>query len=272
MWRNMPTPKAKRVLIAVKAPPNPSKKYQEINCCAGIDLATGEWIRLYPIPFRLLDYDKQFPKYSVISVDCRRPLRDKRVESYKVDQDSIKILRHLGTENKWSERKRIVLPTLSPSFCRILKDVNINKSLGVFKPTDIDFEVKKAVPKDEQKRRAAYDQYHLFDKKLEPVEQIPFSFYYRFKCQNSPNCPTHKLMIHDWELMGAYRGWRHKYTDQTLLLDKMREKWFDNLCGPTRDTYFYVGNMWQRPKQFMVLGVFWPPESPPTLFTDEISS
>jgi hypothetical protein len=262
----MPTPKTKTVLITVKAPPNPSKKYQETNCCAGIDMATGKWLRLYPVPFRLLNYDKQFPKYSVISVKCQRPVRDKRVESYKVDQDSIKIVRRLGTGNKWSARKKIVLPTLSPSFCQIRKDASVYKSLGIFKPVDIDFEIKRTVPRDEQKRRAAYNQYRLFDKELKPVEQMPFSFYYRFKCHDSPNCTGHKLMIHDWELMGAYRRWRRKYTEQSLLLNKIREKWLDTLCSPTRDTYFYVGNMWQRPKQFMVLGVFYPPKPEPTLF------
>jgi hypothetical protein len=266
----MPTPKTRTVLIAVKAPPHPSKKYQEINCCAGIDLASKEWIRLYPIPFRLLDYDKKFPKYSIISVNCQRPVRDKRMESYKVDRDSIRILKHVGTQKKWAERKQIVLPTLSPSFCSIVDQVSVNKSLGIFKPTDIKFEIKKSVPNDEKKRRAAYDQYLLFDKKLEPVEYIPFSFYYTFKCHNSPECPSHKLMIHDSELMEAYRRWRHKYADQALLLDKIREKWLDRLCAPTKDTYFYVGNIWQRPKQFMVLGVFYPPKSPPSLFKDEI--
>lgn len=256
----MPTPEKKTVLITVKAPPNPSKKYQETNCCAGIDLATGEWVRLYPIPFRLLQYDKQFPKYSVISVNCVRPLRDKRVESYNPDQDSIKILQHLSTENKWAERKKSVLPTLSSSFCRILEDVKINKSLGIFKPTNIKFEIQKTIPKDEQKRRASYEQYRLFDKKLRPVEEIPFSFYYSFKCHNSADCPGHKLMIHDWELMQAYRCWQQRYSGQDLLLDKIREKWLDDLCGPKKDTYFYVGNIWQHPKQFMVLGVFYPPK------------
>lgn len=256
----------KRVLITIKAPPNPSKKYQETNCCAGIDLETGNWLRLYPIPFRLLDYNKQFPKYSIISVNCQQPLRDKRMESYKVDQESIKILNQLGTENKWYERKKIILSALSPSFCKILEDVKINKSLGIFKPTDIDFEIKKSVPKDEQKRRAAYNQYRLFDKTLKPIEETPFSFYYKFKCQNCPRCPTHKLMIQDWELMEAYRRWHNKYKNQTVLLSKIRQKWLNELCSPTKDTYFYVGNIWKRPKQFMVLGVFYPPKSQPTLF------
>ena len=78
--------------------------------------------------------------------------------------------------------------------------------------------------------------------------------------------PSHKLMIHDWELMEAYRRWRHKYTDEPLLPDKIREKWLDTLCASTKDTYFYVGNIWRHPKQFMVLGVFYPPKSQPSLF------
>ena len=262
----MPTPESKQVLITVKAPPNPSKKYQEANCCAGIDLETGKWIRLYPIPFRLLDSDKQFPKYSIISVNCQRPLRDKRLESYKVDQDSIRIIRHLDTKDEWSERKKIILPTLSASFCLILEDVSLKKSLGVFKPVEVQFEIKKIVPKDEKEHRAAYDQYHLFDKKLKPVKQIPFNGYYIFKCQKYPQCPGHKLMIHDWEFMEAFRNWRRKYPEQTLLQDKIRETWLDKLCGPAKNTYFYVGNIWQRPKQFMVLGVFYPPKSAPSFF------
>lgn len=257
----------KKVLITVKAPPNPSKKYQETNCCAGIDLDTGKLIRLYPIPFRLLDYNKQFPKYSIITVKCQRPLRDKRVESYKVDQDSIKIQGQLDTSKQWQARKEVVLPVVSPSFCEILEEIQHNKSLGIFKPTDIEFHFKKSVSRDEKKRQAAYNQYYLFDRKLKPIVQMPFTFYYEFKCHNQLNCHGHKLKIHDWELTGAYRRWQHKYKNQDVLLDKIRETWFDDICGSKKEVYFYVGNVWRHPKQFMVLGVFYPPKSDPTLFT-----
>ena len=123
----------KKLLITVKTPPNPSKKHQETNCCAGIELSTAKWIRLYPIPFRLLEDDKKFPKYSIITVNCERPIRDKRVESYKVDHDSIAIQRVENTSKQWEERKDIVLPTLSTSFCAIVGGIRSNKSLGVFK-------------------------------------------------------------------------------------------------------------------------------------------
>ncbi|MBN2183528.1 MAG: hypothetical protein JW715_16585 [Sedimentisphaerales bacterium] len=247
----------KHVLITVKATPNPSKKYQETNCCAGIDLNSGQLIRLYPIPFRLLDDSKKFTKYTVIKVSCQKPLRDKRVESYKVDQDSIQIMKQLNTKNKWAKRKEIILPAISLSFCQIIKDIKLNRSLGIFKPSNVEFSFKKASLHNTKKVEAPYKQYRLFDRQLKPLEQIPFSFYYKFNCYNEPKCKGHKLSIHDWEITEAYRRWRSRYPDQTILIQKIQEKWM-YMCGPEKDVYFFVGNIWRRPKQFMVLGIFYP--------------
>lgn len=47
-----------RVLIAVKTYPTLSEKYDELVCTAGF-LEDGTWIRIYPIPFRKLSYDKR---------------------------------------------------------------------------------------------------------------------------------------------------------------------------------------------------------------------
>ncbi|GAH02492.1 unnamed protein product, partial [marine sediment metagenome] len=88
----MVTPKTRRVLITVKAYPNPSKTYGETVCCAGIDIDTPQWVRLYPIPFRDLDRSKKFKKYTVIKVRCWKAHDDHRVESYKVDADTIEKL------------------------------------------------------------------------------------------------------------------------------------------------------------------------------------
>lgn len=47
-------PETARILVTVKARPEPSEKYGETVCVAGIRLGTGSlhWVRLYPIPFR----------------------------------------------------------------------------------------------------------------------------------------------------------------------------------------------------------------------------
>ncbi|MFH1613522.1 MAG: hypothetical protein ABIG61_00350 [Planctomycetota bacterium] len=255
----------KKVLVTVKAPPHPSKKYQEINCCAGIDIDTGRWIRLYPIPFRLLDDDKKFPKYSIITVKCEKPKRDRRVESYRVNEESISIEKWLDTNDNWAARNKIVLPTVSPSFCSILKKYN-EKSLGCIKPAHVEFHVEKVSKKPSKKHENVYSQLRLFDKSLIPLEHIPYAFYYTFKCVDTPSCQGHKLMIEDWEIVQSYRRWKARYPEKELL-SNIRKKWFSELCSPKRDTYFFVGNMHRFPKQFLILGVFYPPRSQPSLFT-----
>ena len=130
----------KNVLVTVKGYPNPSRKYGETVCVAGVDLQTSKWVRLYPIPFRDLDDEKKFAKYSIIEVKAKKPSDDKRPESFKVDVDSIKIIEVIDTKDKWGKRKNIVLPTLDKSMCEILrKSEEEDKSLGMFKPKNIDF-------------------------------------------------------------------------------------------------------------------------------------
>lgn len=250
---------SKRVLVTVKTYPNPSKKYGETVCCAGIDLDTGQWIRLYPVPFRDLDDNSKFPKYSIIEVRCSKAKDDHRIESYKIDSDSINVIETLGTKKGWTARREIVLPTVSPSFCQILGSVEDGRSLGVFRPCDVEFSWQKAPVKSKDKRVACYAQLSFFDKAKQAVEQIPFDFYYHFKCSGVPSCPGHKLLIIDWELGQAYRRWRRDYPDEATLLDKIRETWLDRMCSARRDAYFFVGNQHRFQDQFMVLGVFWPP-------------
>lgn len=253
----MATTETKRVLITVKAYPNPSKKYGETVCCAGIDLDTQQWIRLYPIPFRDLDSSQKFKKYTIISVRCRKAADDHRIESYKIDMDSIELLSYLDTKRKWEERKKLVLPTVSVSFCNILATIEEEKSMGAFKPCDISFSCKKTTLESEAKREACYAQLSFFDANKKVIEQIPFDFYYHFKCDGQPDCPGHQLPIIDWEIGQAYRNWRYKYPNQSILLQKIEEKWME-ISGPKKDVYFYVGNMKRFRDHFMVLGVFYP--------------
>lgn len=254
----MATPVTRRVLITVKAYPNPSKKYGETVCSAGIDVDTSQWIRLYPVPFRDLDNPRKFKKYDIIKVRCWKAPDDHRVESYKIDMDSIEQVSHLDTKRKWESRKKIVIPTVSPSFCSIRAEVENSKSLGAFKPCDVEFSWKKAKLESEAKRKACYAQLSFLDTKKDAIEQIPFDFYYHFRCDGRPDCPGHKLPINDWEIAQAYRSWRYKYKPQEHLLQMIKQKWLDDICSGKNDVYFYVGNMNRFRDQFMVLGVFYP--------------
>lgn len=249
----------KQVLITVKAYPNPSFSYGETVCCAGIDLETLTWIRLYPISYRDLDSKKKFLKYSIIEVECAKA-EDKRPESFRVREDSIRILDRLGTTPKeWERRKSIVSALPIVSLCGLKKsEIEMGTSLGLIKPSDVRFLIKKRIESDPARRALAYAQGSIFKRLKDPIEEIPYVFYYRFKCSSTPNCTGHELSIIDWEINQAYRMWRTKYKTDDLLLEKIREKW-ELLANPAvKNVNFYTGNMAAHPRSFLILGTFSP--------------
>jgi hypothetical protein len=253
----------KKILVTVKAYPNPSRKYGETTCCAGVDLSDFQLIRLYPIPFRDLDNNQKFKKYSVINVECSRPKNDSRPESFHVNSDSIEVIEFLDTEKgTWKKRKDIVLKVPAKSLCQINKEAkNTNLSLGLIKPEDVTFEWAKQSLSDVKIREACYAQLSLFNKQKEPIEKIPLDFYYKFRCSGVSDCPSHKLSIIDWELRQSYREWRRRYSNEQMLLDMIEKKWLDISNTTKKDVYFYVGNMNRFRTTFMILGVFYPTRS-----------
>ncbi|MEE9614321.1 MAG: hypothetical protein V3W31_05115 [Thermodesulfobacteriota bacterium] len=247
--------------MAVKAYPNPSKKYGETVCVAGVDIDSGEWRRLYPIPFRDLDSAERFKKYSVIEVKVSKAKDDARPESFKVDiSNKINVVDVYDTSNGWEKRKKVLLPTVSASLCEVYgESKSKDKSLGMFRPHNIGFHWKVARKKDQQERKSCYAQLSFYNKRMEAIEPIPYDFRYSFYCQGEPGCAGHTLPIIDWEIGQAYRQWRGRYKDENTLLEKIKETWLDRICAEKNDIYFFVGN-WQRFRdKFMILGVFYPP-------------
>jgi hypothetical protein len=57
-----------RILILCKTYPSPSGKHVEMSCVAGME-QDGRLVRLFPIPFRLIDDDKGASVSA--SLDCR---------------------------------------------------------------------------------------------------------------------------------------------------------------------------------------------------------
>lgn len=255
--------KVKKILITVKAYPHPSKRYGETVCVAGINVDNGKWTRLYPVTYRDLEENKKFKKYNIIEAKVVKAKKDNRPESFNIDADSIKIVDYFdtGRDRKWAKRKEVVLPTVDKSMCEISKQQELNKkSLGVFKPREVDFIYKKASPKDMEARKACYAQLSFFNRRKNDIEPIPFEFRYKFFCEGEPSCPGHNHQIIDWEIGEAYRDWRRKYPTQEVLLEKIRERWLDGMCSAAKDVYFFTGNMFLYPKIFLILGSFYPPK------------
>jgi len=257
----------RRVLITVKTYPQPSMKYEETVCVAGIDVDSLQWVRLYPIQFRDLPSDQRFRKYQVVSLRVEKHRQDSRPESYRPDYDSLTVEEFVPAGGEWPERRRIVEPTLSDSMCAIQAEHEAtNKSLGCFRPGKVqDFIVEDDSPQWEGKQRSALQQLPLFETGRQPLEKVPLKLSYRYRCRGS-TCSGHRQSFLDWEAYQLYRNLNAKGESPDAIKQKIREKFLDDLCGSSKDTLFFVGNHSSHPASFMVLGVFYPLRREPTLF------
>jgi hypothetical protein len=130
----------KKICIIAKTYPRPSAKYDELVCTAGIT-ENGEWIRLYPIPFRKLMLNKQYSKFHWIKCDVKRNESDFRPESHKlVTPDSIDIIGNVSTDKNgtWIARRDLLLKNVYYNLDTLISDAydaEKKVSLAVFKPT-----------------------------------------------------------------------------------------------------------------------------------------
>lgn len=260
-----------RVLPVVKAYPETSKKYGQTVCVAAVTVPEGRWIRLYPIRFTLYPPERQFKKYQLFDVVAQKADNDSRPESHKIDEASIEIIgTPLGTGNGWSERKRLLASALDSSLCELQRLQKVQgKSLGMIRVGEITgFDIVEA---DEEKYEKAEKKSEyaatpdLFDDKKLKIEPLPFKFRYLFRCTD-PSCKGHKCSIIDWEAYELHRKMIAKW-GRDVAFEKVRQKYVDDICGPSKETYFFMGNMQRHPESFLVLGAFYPPmDDSPTLF------
>ena len=247
----------KRVLITVRTYPVPAQKNIEVSCTAGV--SGGQWIRLFPVPYRYLDHDKRFTKYQWIDVSVTKAPQDPRAESYKLNVDTIKIGEYVPTTNGWRQRKDILRPLMRPSMCAIRRerDANNAPTLGLFRPAKIEqLIIEPDASEWTAQQLANLDQSMLFHAgPAEKLEKLPHKFYYQFRCADS-TCHGHRMSCTDWEMAESYRAWRDKYDEEWEIA--FRQKYEDEMIYK-RDTHFYVGTVHRYPKEWIIVGLFYPP-------------
>ena len=245
----------KKILITVKTYPTPSKKYDELVCTAGIT-EDGKWIRLYPIEFRKLPYDKQYEKYDWVEILVERNDSDFRMESYKPLREC-KRIGHIDTKNNWEKRRNILNSIkLYKNMKKLIADSKKPKytSLAFFKPTKIlDFIIEE---QDTTWSREENTQLELFfHNNFKRVEKLPFKFKYVFEDDEGK---VSKLSITDWEIGALFLRYKH---NNELACQKVKEKYFDDFANK-KDLHFFLGttkehhNTARNP--FIIIGTFHP--------------
>lgn len=251
----------KRALIVVRTYPVPDALGIESSCTAAIT-DQGEWLRLFPVPWRLLKKDHRFTKYEWVRVAVSKAAEDSRIESHRLRPDGIEVLSDpLSTTNSWKARKEVVLPMMAHCLCCLIKqrDAQQYPTLGVVKPASINrLRIAPADPPDwTPAELAMLRQQHLFvEAPKQELEKIPFKFYYEFRCSEE-TCTGHMMMCTDWEMGASYRRWRSDYGEAGWE-EKFRQRYETEMIEKL-DTHFYVGTVAAHPNRWIIIGLFYPP-------------
>jgi hypothetical protein len=251
------------LLVNVKAYPALSEKYGEVVCVAGIRTDTEQptWVRLFPVKYRELPFTHRFKKYQHITLEASQHSGDVRPETYRPNLDTLVVGDFIKTKKTWEERRRYIDPLVVESMCVAMRrQEKDGTSLAAFRPGEVlDLLVDTDADAWDPDKAGIVAQPSLFMPTNKGLEKIPFRFRYHYRCA-TPGCNGHKQSMIDWELAQSYRAWRDKYTEP-VLLEKIRQRFLEEMCGEKKDTIFFAGTMHRYPTQFLVLGVFWPPKS-----------
>jgi len=232
-----------------------------VSCTAAIS-DTGEWLRIFPVPYRLLPPEKQFVKYQWIEVAIKKASSDARPESHHVELDSIRILSEpISTASEWRARKEWVVPLKSHCLCCLKqsRDADGFPTLGFIRPKVIESLI--IQPDDAEWSQSQLDtlrQGDLFsDAPAEELQKIPYTFKYRFRCDHD-ECAGHELSCTDWEMGQSWRSWKEAYGDKWE--EKFRQRYETEMIEKN-DTHFYVGTIHQHPGAWIIVGLFYPPRA-----------
>jgi len=264
----MPIYEPTKILIWTKTGPEISSKHIETVCTAGV-LEDGKPIRIYPIPFRYLDESQRFKKYQWIRAGICKSTTDTRPESYKINHLSIQLDAEIPPDKYgWEQRASFVFSNKDWQFGSmeelVQKQADMGVSLGVVAPKVIARIHKQRRPplnlaKYKEKRESVRKwlevenaQPRLFDDYLPPsLKDLQISdtvLKVDWFCHGK-QCSGHSMQVLDWELVELARKAGEEKAVQKLnqILDLK-----------THAVRFFMGNMWQHPASFSIIGIWYP--------------
>jgi hypothetical protein len=263
-----------KILIIAKTYPTPSTKYDETVCTAGIR-KDGSWVRLYPIPFRKLDFDKQYKKFQWIEVDIERNQKDPRLESYRLrTHDNIRIVGEVppDKDGTWHQRRILLLQKVYTNRTVLVADAYAEikpTSLAIFKPSKFLKFIIEADPEREWKKsaldaiKARAQQVDLFmgaQNPFEVVSKIPYKFSYKFTDDEGKEST---LQIIDWEIGNLFRNCLRDNSDNDkIACQKVQLKYWDDFAKK-KDTFLVLGTTLEHHLKkalnpFVIISVFPP--------------
>lgn len=256
------TSRKERIWILVKAFPQPSRHYEETVCCAGITESDHRLIRLYPIRYRHLEQSQQFGRFDCIEATICRAPNDTRPESYRVIENTLRIIQ--PASKNAASRARLWMPLVETSLEDLeFKNRERRTSLGIVRPDPKSLRLNWKPAEEEsaeiQQQTKAF-QASLLDAPLPPLTK-EYVFRYKFTAGSKKR----ECQILDWEVQATYFNYCRKYGNQAL--EYMKREYQDTFA--LQSPHFIMGNTAAHQANFSIVGVLRTSEYLPALAAQE---
>jgi hypothetical protein len=226
------------------------------------------------MPFRNLDFDQKYPKYTWVELDVERNTKDFRPEAYRpTSLSTIVVEPRMQGKVNWDERRKIIFRN-KKIYTNLTELINLAKedriSIAIFKPTKLlDFTIEKTQRNWDPNKLAILHQMSLqmtffntpeeIEEEYRAVRKVPYKLSYRFLDDENREST---LMIEDWEIgMLYFHCLEGAGGDEKIAVSKVRQKYLNEFSK--KDLHFFLGttiaNHMRSPNPFIIIGVFYPP-------------
>ncbi|MBC8354070.1 MAG: hypothetical protein H8E66_18925 [Planctomycetes bacterium] len=163
------------LLVNCKTYPAVSTKYTETVCTGGVD-HDGNFIRLYPIPFRLLEKDEQYSRWDIIRVSAYRDTKDQRPESWHyVHGTPIEVIGKVESEKeRWDWMRTVIFHGAQD-----LESQGLTNGLVEIEP--LEFFWKPDKTEWTEKQKSEIRQGSLMFDKTDIAERVPYQFRLKYR-------------------------------------------------------------------------------------------
>lgn len=232
-------------IILVKAAPVIGRTHGETVCCAGMDLY-GNWLRLFPVSFRVLDDGKKFARWDRVKFTWRKPTNDDRQESRHVNNQTLEIVGSLKKSERAKFLDRQIVTSLNAQR-------EAGKSLALLKPEIYRFWIEKREDADIAEEQVRIDAFHaqadlFIPRPAVPRTACPYSFKYEYATADGKREGT----CQDWESTATYFRWSKEYGEKSALREM--EKMYGETM-PQRGLYFAMGTHSRWPDTWLINGL-----------------
>ncbi len=255
MARVFETEKTVEMMVNCKTYPAVSKKYIETVCTGGI-ARDGQFVRLYPIPFRLLAEREQYDRWDVIRVKVYQDTKDTRPESQHIEANTkIEIIGQVKSDRaRWDWMRQGVFISTEE-----MERKGKTNGLVEIVPKELYWEPEEKVWSTNQLEVLTQGNlFHTPEVMHSLALRVPWQFRLKFSEKSTGKEFDRKVLA--WSYYQGFRRQLERLGDENKALEAVRDNVYRSILNPDRCSYAIFGTH-SRGGNWMISGIYHLPRS-----------